>query len=571
MKLAGGQSGLTCAWTVEEGSGSAYVGASDSPSLSAPCDRAVRLRVPFEKKVAVKVSPGGGAPVAEYVKVHDILSVSIGDSFTSGEGNPDVPAKMKWTSTDQDPVTSGGYSSAIPGYIPLRKRDGDYFAAQWIDRACHRSAYSYPIRSAIQLALNHPHRAVTFLGYGCSGAEINEGLFGAYQGPEKTSKQDMPNYKKAQLSLMLNELCVSQPATDVDEKLEEWEEDARIKNGRYRFGNDEADAVSDAAFKCPAGKGFKRPVDVLSLGIGGNDVGFAKWIAASITKYNGGMDLAFLPIMKDDPDCNATNRTSCDVTEGRWRRFKARLALLRKFLSERVVYRVPEQQPVVVFTYPDTVADTTTTCKTGNAGMTVADLEMICLWDEQKQGSREINALGKIGYFVKNKLNTEIASFAKAAPPEKQWKLATDADDFIGDFKGRNFCATLNTPAEPSSACNDLQKNRELQMSASVLDTQKAIDETLLIPRKSGEVWKPFDPAINFSPYHHRHRWLRTVNDVYMLINQQPAQTRQSIDVTLLGLAQPALHGAFHPTAQAHARVADSFATSAETVIQKPQ
>jgi len=42
--------------------------------------------------------------------------------------------------------------------------------------ACHRSLYSYQLRTALALAVENPHLAVTFLPLGCSGATINVGF-----------------------------------------------------------------------------------------------------------------------------------------------------------------------------------------------------------------------------------------------------------------------------------------------------------------------------------------------------------------------------------------------------------
>ena len=50
-------------------------------------------------------------------------------------------------------------------------------AAQWVSADCHRSQYGYPVRVGIQLALENRHRAVTFVTFACSGAEVGDGLF----------------------------------------------------------------------------------------------------------------------------------------------------------------------------------------------------------------------------------------------------------------------------------------------------------------------------------------------------------------------------------------------------------
>ena len=40
------------------------------------------------------------------------------------------------------------------------------------------------MRAALQLALEDPHRAVTYVGVACSGAEVVHGLFLRYKGNE---------------------------------------------------------------------------------------------------------------------------------------------------------------------------------------------------------------------------------------------------------------------------------------------------------------------------------------------------------------------------------------------------
>ncbi len=56
------------------------------------------------------------------VKVNDLFIVSIGDSYGSGEGNPDIPQKYD----------AYGFVSA---------------GAKWQDKQCHRSAYAGAARA----------------------------------------------------------------------------------------------------------------------------------------------------------------------------------------------------------------------------------------------------------------------------------------------------------------------------------------------------------------------------------------------------------------------------------------
>jgi hypothetical protein len=90
--------------------------------------------------------PNGPASFTQTVTLQDYFVVSIGDSYASGEGNPDIPRN---------------------GSTP----------AQWLDTRCHRSEYAGPIKAAEQLEWSDPHSTVTFLSFACSGAAINKAFW----------------------------------------------------------------------------------------------------------------------------------------------------------------------------------------------------------------------------------------------------------------------------------------------------------------------------------------------------------------------------------------------------------
>lgn len=97
--------------------------------------------------------------VRKEIELRDWLIVSIGDSYASGEGNPDVPQK---------------YDA-----LHLSVKSGP----KWVDRRCHRSGYAGPAQMALRLARTI-QGSVTFLSFACSGATINQGLIGTYKGKE---------------------------------------------------------------------------------------------------------------------------------------------------------------------------------------------------------------------------------------------------------------------------------------------------------------------------------------------------------------------------------------------------
>jgi hypothetical protein len=64
-----------------------------------------------------------------------------------------------------------------------------------------------------------------------------------------------------------------------------------------------------------------------------------------------------------------------------------------------------------------------------------------------------------------------------------------------------------------------------------------------------------------FGPYRSRTRLLRTLNDVFLAINQRPQQYLDQNAFGVLDLSGRATGGAFHPTAEGHAIIANETAT----------
>ncbi len=572
-----------CHWQIDNASGVKFVrpkGVSGN-SLDVPCSDYVAISVPAEQEAVIQLQQGTDHADSK-VKIRDELVVGVGDLFASGEGNPDVPVKLGWTADKRldwaadgerivDDVTNG----------PVRKAVGDYYAAQWIDRSCHRSAYSYQLRSALHLALEGNERAVTFLGYACSGAEVNEGLFQPFQGPEFTTSKDKKDaFQQAQFPLLLSELCNKYDGDDVlDEPLSTAAEMQAIKSNRYKLGG----VISDKAYRCasqPAGKGFKRPIDLIYISVGGNDLGFAKWIMAAI--MSEGKFGSFFPILKDDNDpiCRK-HRGSCRETRGRWERFRARYALLRDFVDNRLAFSDRGIKPVLFFTYPLPVHTSKgDLCPKGNDGLTIfvgrlnSPEPTVCLTRDQS-----LPVLETIAEFTENNLNNSIEMLAKDTDgngnPRAGWLAITK---YRPSFLNRGFCASKvrefsndTAPWEPFVGCKSARQTAAMIGMMSL--SGKATQETLHLPngiKNGNKDWRPFDPIFDYRPYHHRTRLARTMNDAYFTINQLTAGTQQSKASGLLSLKDAAVYGAFHPTAEAHSIFADQFFIESAGILQKP-
>lgn len=169
---------VTCTWMTAPRGGEELRG----KVVAQACSEPFLIDVPYPAGADVKVEVGGRDIAQARIAVQDILVVGVGDSFASGEGNPDVPVRFSRERTAD--YGEAGANADLTGY-PARmgpwKQIGDKAFieqnARWVDQACHRSLYSQQLRAALQLGIEDPHRAVTFVGLACSGAEITDGLF----------------------------------------------------------------------------------------------------------------------------------------------------------------------------------------------------------------------------------------------------------------------------------------------------------------------------------------------------------------------------------------------------------
>ncbi|MDQ3870657.1 MAG: GDSL-type esterase/lipase family protein, partial [Chloroflexota bacterium] len=97
-------------------------------------------------------SDRGGREGQQDFRFRDLVIVAFGDSFVSGEGNPE--GKQRRGSLDVRVV--------------------------WTDKQCHRSKHSWAMRAARRL--EDATTSVTFLNYACSGATTHDMLYGGYKG-----------------------------------------------------------------------------------------------------------------------------------------------------------------------------------------------------------------------------------------------------------------------------------------------------------------------------------------------------------------------------------------------------
>lgn len=155
-RLRNGREDASCTWALGE------------VTHEAPCSEGVRFDA-AQNGATLRVRFDDGQRVETRLVIADFLVVGLGDSYASGEGNPDRPTV--WNTVGAD-VHNGPRWYNDYRLDPSRGES----TADWHDDRCHRSLYSYQHLVALWLAAEDPHRAVTFLSFSCSGAEIVDGL-----------------------------------------------------------------------------------------------------------------------------------------------------------------------------------------------------------------------------------------------------------------------------------------------------------------------------------------------------------------------------------------------------------
>jgi hypothetical protein len=113
-------------------------------------------------------------------------------------------------------------------------------------------------------------------------------------------------------------------------------------------------------------------------------------------------------------------------------------------------------------------------------------------------------------------------------------------------------------------------------LCAGFIDNAMSVADDLRLPRKTDGAWVPYNPA-DFQAYAPRQRWFRTPNDAFMTGNfhvsaglMQKVLKLESVSFVQVLLAAT-YSGAFHPTAEGHAVIADSAAERGRAVIAKYQ
>jgi hypothetical protein len=251
--LANAPADATCAWSFDDGE-------RPPQQITLPCEEEVTVRVRCGRTTHAQVdiarSDGASDRAATDIAVRDLLIAGLGDSVGSGDGNPDRAIALTDEGFCFRRFLSGpGYQYFRPGRAGYRgnktcdgageaqRADWSEHGARWLSAACHRSLYGYQMRTALALAIENAHAAVTFVPLACTGATIEAGLL---------------DRQRARETACPNDRC---PATVP----------AQVAQLR--------DTLAHARRRRP-----DRTLDLVLLTVGANDIGFSELVADVIVK-----------------------------------------------------------------------------------------------------------------------------------------------------------------------------------------------------------------------------------------------------------------------------------------------
>jgi hypothetical protein len=498
-----------CEWRID---GTLVAETSCAERVSGP-----GVELPYPGGAEISVNIVGEAPIIAEARVKDLLIAGMGDSFASGEGNPNEPVAF-------------AEHRRFRNMYPERKQNNAGGGAVWTDELCHRSLYGQQLRAALQIAVENPQAAVTFLDYSCSGASIDDGILGPQTYVERVASGD-PNSqlaarpvsggeKDSQLYRLMRELCI--------EKLD-------MRRGIPT---------------CPGNK-FRRSIDFLFLSVGGNDIGFSNIVAWASLRDSASATIA--SFFGATVSAKEFSRRMQDVLPDAYARLSSVLASTLPVNS--ATDGVFDPSRIVLTAYPDLVTNEAgEICEAAPREGDDEDryaanqsLDMFSSWLTARQA--RLKAVRE-QFAVLHKRMRDLAG-------DHGWTFAGHvyADRM---FEGHGFCARnlrrVEDPAEQLMIPCYGSAERDTQSCQASFSGKEG-------------TWRPYNPATQNYPYALRQRWVRTFNDAYMVVNQKVRDRFGKIDEKASAAVFSETTGALHPSAEGHAAMADGLMLTLRPVL----
>ena len=480
----------------------------EQPAITVACDEAVVATLPYPDGATISVNVEGEKPISIEAHVKDVLIVGFGDSFASGEGNPDVPVQL-----DENKRSNNLYPARVQGDASS--------SAQWQDELCHRSLYSHQLRAALQIGIENPHGAVTFMGYSCSGASVEKGMLGGQAYVEYVSRPDgndthvahavVGGRKDNQVYWFLREMC--------------------IDGVQFDKGN----------WVCP-NRHFRRNVDFVFLSVGGNDIGFANLVGWATLR--GGFSAKVAGLLGATVSSDQFAENMKNILPKAYGRLARALEVAVPLANAGLSF---DPSRVVLSSYPDILVN--------EAGQVCAGITDGKQEEDLFAANQSLDKFSS--WLVVRQAKVDAAHQQLDLLHRRMGELAEDNGwTFAGrayadqPFRGHGFCAQKHTrvddPAEVLMVPCWGKASRPSQTCQSGVFGQ-------------GKGWRPYDPATENYPYALRQRWVRTFNDAFMVVNQKVVDKSGQIDETASAASFSETTGGMHPSAEGHASMADAI------------
>ncbi|WP_454761196.1 hypothetical protein [Caulobacter segnis] len=491
----------------------------------------------------VTVTTPGGATDTRKVQVRDRLIVSFGDSFASGEGNPDMPTNLA--------ALQGGWGgNATPAYKQVwvgRDAMNGIKNPGWTDTGCHRSSFNQHLVAALKYAADRPYEAVTFLSYACSGAATFNGLLSpqveppGYKDSEDVTKQDLSQVEMAVRDICPPDGAGGSTAKDAAQRTFPKHRDKSLLTPLAK----PYVLVKTRAITCFGGAP-KRGVDAILLSGGGNDAGFSAVIMGvllpkSVPDVPGQI---FLSVLRAQTDFVSSPPAAAAIV-------KTHIRPNMMTLAQRLKEFAPSA-PVIIGGYPSPVQDVGGFCGPshkdfGDARQHPTNARLVAInalvpsaifnpnhWsaivDQDDGGDVEADVISALNY--------KLGNTAK----DVKWRFVTAGSDRV---KGHGWCSS-GDPAKDNANLPDYDSN---------------VTE-----------WGPWRPY-EWDPYLRRARFFRTPNDA--ALTQMPENPRSwqlgnlATDKHFRALVA-SFAGSFHPTFQGHVVMGLGLADALETDLPSP-
>ncbi|QEI06593.1 hypothetical protein FXN63_12690 [Pigmentiphaga aceris] len=447
--------------------------------------------------------------------VRDLTLVGIGDSYASGEGNPDRPAVNTVHLSGHMSESGAVNFSALSGfgwtktYLPNT-------SAEWLDAKCNRSIYSYQVMSAAYIAAKNPKTLVRFAHWSCTGAEVFDGLLFP-QGI--TPKVDSAGLSQAgipsQLDQLVSALCKTQTGRKVID-LSPYE--------KYRSIDPKQRVRHYNAMACPTGN-LKKP-DAILLSVGGNDVHFGRVVMHVLAPAGGG------PLWREGGLRVISPMSPGEASEALqngW--LRQRYDILDSVLLAQFGDITAPMPSVFQLNYPNPLLRETGYCRTQGSLGTDSLAEVFSANGSRGWNITELEAKNTTKLVIEP---LQLAVRANAARPG--WVIV---DGHLDEFKKHGFCSPENQDA------------RRVEYNFP----------EVRIAGGGKAQWRNITPE-DWKPYAQTARWIRMPNDSYLTQFNHRLGRLLPDDRRFLGTA--------HPNSWGHASFAQATAQRISKQIQIP-